>query len=161
MVRLVLEEQHQLLICKYQSSRAIFISEKQSRTTRSSPLNQSHIYSHSKNWNKVKQHQRVKIEFNQTHTSTIQEVTKSKLRLSKLRVLEEVWMLPKEVEKAPKSQLTNPIRNQTAEETAPIWEIWCSVNLRCLLESHSKSFKETKTKIHFQRVWANRWDNQA
>ena len=70
-------------------------------------------------------------------------------------------MLPKEAEKAPKSQLPNPIRNQTAEETAPIWEIWCSVNLRCLLESHSKSFKETKTKIHFQRVWANRWDNQA
>jgi len=37
-------------------------------------------------------------------------------------------MLTKEAEKAPKSQLsykyiTNPIRNQTAEETAPIWEI--------------------------------------
>ena len=158
MARLVLEEQHRLLICKYQSSQAIFISEKQSRTTKSSPLKQSHSL---KNWNKVKQLQRVKIEFNQTHTSTIQEVIKSKLRLSKLRVQAEVWMLRKEAEKAPKSQLTNPIRNQTAEETAPIWEICCWVKPRCRLESHSKSFKETKTTIHFQRVWANRWDNQA
>lgn len=86
MAHLVPEEQHQLLIYKYQSSQAIFILEKWSKTTKPNPHKQSHLI---KNWNQVKQLQRVKIELNQIHTSIIQEVIKSKLTLSKLRVLEE------------------------------------------------------------------------